>query len=85
MGREVTELSEAGRHGEKGRAESRFRGETVNFRGSQGKREITRKEPVWRVEGEGGGKDPWGIWCRAVGCVLVGKGFKAAWFLGRHC
>lgn len=42
-GREVTELSEAGRDGEKGRAQSRFSGEAVNFRGSQGKREITEK------------------------------------------
>lgn len=43
---------------------------------------IARKEPVYGLEGEWGGKDFWGSSCRAVKCILVGKGYKA-WFLGR--
>lgn len=45
---------------------------------------IARKEPVPRVGAERRGKDTWGIWCRAVNCVLAGEGFKAARFLGRN-
>lgn len=44
-----------------------------------------RRASAWgRVAGEGEGKDTWGIWCRAVNCVLVEKGCKSAWFLGRN-
>lgn len=55
----------------------------MTFRGSQGERVIERKEPVRGVGAERRGEDTRGICCRAVNCVLAGKGFKAACFLGR--
>ena len=83
MGMEVTELSAVKEMGRRGERRAYLGNKAVNFQGSQGERVIERKEPVRGVGAERRGKDTWGIWCRAVNCVLVGKGFKAACFLGR--
>lgn len=77
----MTELSAVGRGW--GGGESVFRERSWEFRGSRGERVIARKEPVPSVGAERRGKDTWGIWCRAVNCVLAGD-FKAVRFLGRN-
>ena len=82
MEMEVTELSAVGGDGEEGRAESVFRERSWEFRGSRGERVTARKEPVPSVGAERRGKDTWGIWCRAVSCVLAGEDFKAVRFSG---